>query len=262
MKLVKKALLVVVSFALMMGLSGMVGQKAGASTSESVDTAFSPNVQLAYAKIKGINQVRERLTGSVEVNNFTYNKQVVIHYTTGNGQWKDLYATYSAPAQNGYETWDFELDINTNETVEFAVKYIANGQTFWDNNNGSNYKVGGYAPDYSLSKSVVKLSNAAYHTKYTGYFLSGSIFLKNLSPVKNVKVTYTVDNWNTVQTASAVYVGSLNNSNNSLESWTFDIPSNGAFIQFAISYEVNGTTYWDNNHSNNYKLSRGQYMEN
>lgn len=96
-----------------------------------------------------------------------------------------------------------------------------------------------------------------YKPGYVGF--SGNIEVANLGPVKTVTVHYTTDNI-TWYDASAYYVGPTDASH---EKWHFSISTNGStadhselknlkFIKFALKYEVNNQTYWDNNGSENY----------
>lgn len=97
-----------------------------------------------------------------------------------------------------------------------------------------------------------------YKNGYVGF--SGDIDVANLGPVKNVTVHYTTDNTTWYDT-SASYVGPTDASH---EKWHFGIFTNDSttaghaelknlnFIKFAIKYEVNDQTYWDNNGSANY----------
>ncbi|MNC31347.1 putative phosphatase regulatory subunit [compost metagenome] len=96
-----------------------------------------------------------------------------------------------------------------------------------------------------------------YKPGYVGF--TGNIEVANLGPVKNVTVHYTTDNTNWYDT-SAHYVGPTDGTH---EKWSFGISTNGSttdhselkdlsFIKFAIKYEVNNQTYWDDNGSANY----------
>lgn len=97
-----------------------------------------------------------------------------------------------------------------------------------------------------------------YKNGYVGF--NGDVEVANLGPVKNVTVHYTTDDITWYDT-SASYVGPTDSSH---EKWHFGIFTNDSttaghaelknlqFIKFAIKYEVNGQTYWDNNGSANY----------
>ncbi|MEW9700592.1 hypothetical protein [Paenibacillus sp. SI8] len=250
MNAVKKMLSVVLAFTFFLSVA-VVGFSGEAKASD-------PNVQLAYANTSidysGGSSVYS-LTGGVEVKNLAYTKQVSVAYTTGNGQWNEQPASYAASNGNGYETWTFNIVAPASSAFEFSFKYVVNGQTYWDNNGGSNYKVGGTGqPDRILGTSALQLSEKHYYSNRSGLYIYGKVYLKNLAPTKTVNVVYSYDNWATTQTATATYDSAVAGSNNAFENWTFSFTANGQPVQFAISYTVNGVTYWDNNHGANYSL--------
>ncbi|EFM12301.1 putative phosphatase regulatory subunit [Paenibacillus curdlanolyticus YK9] len=251
MQAVKKIGTLFIAFALLLSF--------GFSASFSgVANAYDPNVQLSYAHtktIQGTPNNLSRLSGSVDVTNLSPTKQVKVVYTTGNGIWQEQSASYTATLASGHEAWDFNIDAPLATTFEFAIKYVVNGQTYWDNNNGSNYKVGGAsAPDRILSKAALKLYESSYFSNRSGLYVGGKIYLKNLAPTKTVTIVYSYDNWATTQSASATYDSFVANSGNAFETWNFSFSATGQPIKFAISYTVNGVTYWDNNNGANYAL--------
>lgn len=83
--------------------------------------------------------------------------------------------------------------------------------------------------------------------------VNGKIAVRNLGYQKNVVVHYTYDNkiWYDV---SASY---LKASSDGYEVWSFETPMESLSVpnskfRFAIKYEVNGDTYWDNNNGKDY----------
>ncbi|CAH1225598.1 hypothetical protein PAECIP111893_05276 [Paenibacillus plantiphilus] len=239
------------AFALFLGLG------FSASFSDVAD-AFDPNVQLTYAHTKtipGTPNPLSRLSGGIEVTNLSPTKQVKVVYTTGGGIWLEQSASYVTSVAGGYEAWNFDIDAPLASTFEFAIKYEVNGQTYWDNNNGSNYKVGGATqPDKILSKAALKLYESSYYSNRSGLYVGGKVYLKNIAPTKTVNIVYSYDNWATVLTASATYDSAVPNSSNAFEIWNFNFSATGQPIKFAISYTVSGVTYWDNNNGANYSL--------
>lgn len=78
--------------------------------------------------------------------------------------------------------------------------------------------------------------------------------LINLGPIKVVKVRYTEDNWKNVKERELSYKKSVKND---LELWGTSIKLESKStdkFQYAISYEVNGMTYWDNNIGENHNF--------
>lgn len=82
------------------------------------------------------------------------------------------------------------------QTIQFAIKYEVNGQTYWDNNNGQNYSVS----RFNQSSTILGKPNVfrAYDDLYENTF-SGSVYVKNSVYSKEVKIKYTTDNWNTIR---------------------------------------------------------------
>ncbi|MFP4979184.1 hypothetical protein ACE6ED_27535 [Paenibacillus sp. CN-4] len=204
-------------------------------------------------------------SGNIEVSNLGNPKTVTIHYTPGDGQWYDTNASYQGPTDSTHEKWGFVVstdNINNNnpqlanaETIQFAIKYEVNGQTYWDNNNGQNYSVS----RFNQSSTILGKPNVfrAYDDFYENTF-SGSVYVKNLDSSKEVKIKYTTDNWNTTREGYASYSIPAN-SDGSVEIWDFsfnNIDPSVTQIQYAISYTANGQTYWDNNYGNNYTVNR------
>ncbi|KAI0228594.1 Glycogen-binding subunit 76A, partial [Lamellibrachia satsuma] len=87
------------------------------------------------------------ISGTVRVSNIGYHKEVIIHYTID--RWvssKDLEATYVPNSSDGLtDRFSFHIILPSNfqhgSRLEMAVKYVVNGQTFWDNNHSNNYVV-------------------------------------------------------------------------------------------------------------------------
>ncbi|MCX9155506.1 CBM21 domain-containing protein [Niveibacterium sp. 24ML] len=91
--------------------------------------------------------------GSVTLQNLAANKQVKVVYSTDGWQtsktawasfsptfWFGGYSSAANPNQYGAEEWNFQLDVGTTASkVEYAIGYIVNGTTYWDNNFGRNY---------------------------------------------------------------------------------------------------------------------------
>jgi len=214
----------------------------------------------------GISQ--QGTTFQANVANLAYNKQVYAHYKREDGSWIDIPLSYTRAAGAGREIWTapFGLPLNTTNDVQFALRYVANGQTYWDNNNGSNY----FVPKDSGTTlgPGLKVYNL-YHqdTARIGasdQYVYGTAVLKNLAVNKAVTVVYSTDNWATTKTASASYspnhwAGAYSSAPNPNgagdEAWTFSLQVGTAATQvdYAVRYVVNGETFWDNNGGGNYR---------
>ncbi|MCX7922197.1 MAG: CBM21 domain-containing protein [Clostridia bacterium] len=209
--------------------------------------ATSPNVELYYAKAPGYNPTSSFYAeGYIAIKNLAYNKKVTVVYKYGSSEWQEVAATYFSTSGDGYEAWYFKTPGVWASSCTFKIKYEVNGSIYWDDNGGIGYYMAWYAPTNLLQKSTVALR---YSSK-TQTALNGNIVLKNLAYNKQVKVRYTTDNWATYNDVNATYGTDLGNG---LEDWNFSAPiPTGSTVKYAISYTVNGITYWDNNFGANY----------
>lgn len=87
------------------------------------------------------------LSGIVCVLNLAFEKNVYLRYTLNNWTtFVDILASY-VPHSNDGQTDKFSFKIITpmflefGGTLQFAIRYCVGGGEFWDNNNGSNYRV-------------------------------------------------------------------------------------------------------------------------
>ncbi|MFP2925916.1 hypothetical protein ACLESO_12000 [Pyxidicoccus sp. 3LG] len=230
----------------------------------STARADDPNVRLAYAKLQRvcIGGACNRLVGVVEVKNLAYDKQVTLVYTTDGSQWNETAAGYTASVGNNYERWTFTQDVPVGAEARFALRYTVAGQTYWDNNGGGDYRVGGSAaPEFLLGSDTMKLDTASLAPSRSGFYVTGFVVVKNLAYAKNVATVSTPDDWATSQEYAASYREQVPGSDGNLERWLITIPvyTNGSptvpTVRFAIRYTVDGVTYWDNNNGWNYSLS-------
>ncbi|QUH30305.1 carbohydrate-binding protein [Vallitalea guaymasensis] len=91
-----------------------------------------------------------------------------------------------------------------------------------------------------------------------GYYSTGKIYIKDLGANKNVTIHYTYDDTNWLD-QPASYQKTLEDGS---EVWTFKTPEQSYTpthqveynCKFAVKYEVDGNTYWDNNNGDNYFL--------
>ncbi|KAM9330736.1 protein phosphatase 1 regulatory subunit 3E [Gastrophryne carolinensis] len=95
-------------------------------------------------------------------------------------------------------------------------------------------------------------------------FLWGSIRVLDLAFEKRVTVRYTLDGWLSYQDTHALYAARLchgGSGHPGTDLFTFRLPlptqdqSQASSLQFAISYQVGGEEFWDNNKGRNYSLS-------
>ncbi|XP_053505477.1 protein phosphatase 1 regulatory subunit 3B [Ictalurus furcatus] len=88
------------------------------------------------------------IAGTVKVKNLSYEKAVKVRITFDT--WKghtDVDCQYVRDTYLGseWDTFSFEVNlpawVEPHERVEFAVFYVADGNTYWDSNQGQNYKI-------------------------------------------------------------------------------------------------------------------------
>jgi hypothetical protein len=203
----------------------------------------------------------------IQVKNIAYEKHVYIHQKMNDGSWIDIPAHYNSQCCNsGYEFWSLDT-FPSNFGDEYVLKYVVLGQTYWDNNNGTNYHVlhdyyDGPGPMLGNDINVLlrHASRSSYDDKLWAY-----IDLRNIAYAKNVTLTYTTDNWQHSTSINGVYQSSYQTGYSTfiyfpnaynVERWRVVSPGpiTGP-IQFYISYTVNGQTYYDNNYLCNYVIN-------
>ena len=92
--------------------------------------------------------VSERLgyqynTSNYQINavlqNYAYNKNVFVRYTTNGWQsYQDKALSYSKTNENGTETWTTNVNANGSD-FQYVICYRVNGREYWANNFGENY---------------------------------------------------------------------------------------------------------------------------
>ena len=172
------------------------------------------------------------------------NQQVFVHYRYLNdANWLDTEATYVTTMDDGSKIWRATF---SSLDTRYAIKYVADGEEIWDNNNGNDYTLNdvlGAAP--IVSERLFYQYNGLYGFKINAV-------LQNYAYQKNVFVRYTTDGWKSYQDKALTY--DKTNANGT-ETWTVNISNNNASatdFQYAICYQVNGTEFWTNNFGKNY----------
>lgn len=282
----KKLLLLLAAGLVAFSCSQPVGTLGDTLNAEARSMGSSP-ITLVSAKTREVNLGSAFLVGvidgTIELANYSSSKQVGVHYSVDGAAWQDAPAYYQATLANGREVWAFSFEVYEQEyewypvsrSVQFAVKMIANGVSYWDNNGGQDYKVStrgsdAVYPRVALGTSAMRIETGHYGSVYpAGTVLSLEIILKHLAYAKDVKVVYTTDNWATVKTAPAYFIETVVNGQ---ERWSaspvissYDKSKSynpyAESVTFCVAYTVNDVTYWDNNGGNNYTLSAGTFLE-
>lgn len=170
-------------------------------------------------------------------------QQVYVHYFYMPGyEWKDSQATYVTTLSDGSKIWKASIG---SYNTEYAIKYIADGETYWDNNNGNNYTT------QLLGTAPITVNR----TEYISSYCPVKVTLQNYAYQKNVVARYTDDNWATYHDVSLTYSST---NTDGTEIWNTNIPINegeSTSFEYCVYYEVNGQTFWANNFGQNYDYS-------
>lgn len=174
-------------------------------------------------------------------------KQVFIHYDAGNNEWKDQKTSYLTTIDGNKEIWCATVS-GFAISVKYAIKYIGDGITYWDNNNGNDY-----SRDELLGVANVEAVRQSYQLP-NSYKICAAV--KNIGNPKKVTARYTMDNWASYKDVPLSYDSTPSGQNFEYWSVTLNLDENKMdSFQFCIKYEVNGNTYWDNNFGRNYNRS-------
>ena len=212
-----------------------------------------------YDNTGACNSPRYRVTAVVEVQNLAYDKAVALFGTWAyhTGAWDNLaFGQYVGPAGDGAEYWrvtsDWHAGTLWGQSATFSVRYDVAGHSYWDNNDSADYCLGRNRSP--CNQQVLGASNVALTETFpTVSRFAGRVQVKNLAYDKVVRVVYTTDDWATVNDTYASYNYSQGYDT---EFWTFDseMSETARQVEFAIEYQVDGQSYWDNNARQNYRV--------
>ena len=232
---VKKTVSVITVLCILVSAFCVITGTAGAASNDRVKMYSAETYFCKYG-----------ITGTyvyVQTKDNASNQQVTVHYNYLKGQaWQDSDAEYFTTLADGSKLWKAYI---TSYNTEYAIKYVADGVTIWDNNNGKNY-------------TTEQIGEAPVTALRTNNFYNGSFTvnasLKNLAYEKDVKVRYTTNSWASYKEAPLHYVTTGSDGN---ELWTVNVRDtwNADSFEYCISYTVNGNTYWANNFGENYNAS-------
>lgn len=225
-----------------------------ASASATTFAAGEVSLSSAQYYMNGTScDVCNGLEAVIEVANIGYEKEVTLHHLEPfQGSWTAVDAEYVGPSREGYEYWKVSKTV-FGDATSFAIEYEVNGQTYWDNNNGSDYYIA--SDDVILSDGVNVLLNRAegliMQRFPSNVGVLASVTVRNIAYEKDVKVRYTTDNWLTINEVSASYAQT---DESGFERWAFslELPVDATDMELVVSYTVNGVTYWDNNLGRNH----------
>ena len=213
---------------------------AGTVTASAAGTGVSLYSSSVYSSNYGVRTYEV----FVQTQDSAHSQKVYIHYLNGTS-WHYVKADYYTTLSDGAKIWKATF---SSYNTQYAIKYIADGVTYWDNNNGR---------DYTGTETI---GTAPIAAKRLNYQYSGSsgyrveAVLQNYAYHKNVFVRYTSDGWKTFCDQTMSY---CETNYDGTETWaaTLNVNTNNIAqgdFNYAICYRVNGCEYWANNFGLNY----------
>jgi hypothetical protein len=203
---------------------------------------------------------------------FGHEKSVFVHLQESDGVWVDVPASFVETIPGDRELWRASILYGQGacptakaapDTFEIAIKVSTATGDIWDNNGGINYRAAKASGSLLVGTDIAIAGMGLSIAPEGDRVLLADAFVRNIAFTKNVDVVYSLDGWQTVETAPFSYVnpyvlgyGSYASPNaNGSEVWgrpTVRFPS--GCIDFAIRYRVSGAEYWENNFGRNYRL--------
>jgi hypothetical protein len=224
-----------------------------------VSVNFSPG-----GGITGVNST----TFSTKVQNIAFEKDVAVHYREAGGTWAEKALAW----QKAFGAYDlFALSDNTFVTTEFVLRYSVARQTFWDNNDGANYRVDEIGPNTVGGQVVLKIATARRGSQAGGGFVfttswvEGEILVNNLSFHKQVGIRLSSNSWASFADTLASLSGVVPVAEglSGVEVWKFKTPElnldeSTPEFTFAVFYNDldTGQWFWDNDFGQDYRLSK------
>ena len=235
-KTLKKSLSFLLALSMLFCFMGAMGSVSASAATDRV-SMYSAD---CYFSRYGVS----RRDVYIQTKDNASNQQVYVHYNFVNGQdWQDEQATYFTTLPDGSKIWKASI---SSYNTEYAIKYVADGQIIWDNNNGNNYTY------ESIGTAPITVNRTNYYP--INDFLVRAT-LQNYAYEKNVVVRYTNDNWATYQDVPLKY---MYQNTDGTETWEVFLPFNFdqyKEFEYCVYYQVNGQTYWANNFGQNYDAS-------
>ena len=222
---------ILLTLAMVIGLFGAVGVTSASAATDKV-SLYSSSV--TFSRV-GVNSYEV----FIRTRDNAADQQVYVHYFyTDIIGWCDAQAEYFTTLNDGSKIWKANF---TSAMTRYAIKFVADGREYWDNNNGKDYT---YADVCGTAPVTVERTGYAY------YNIPVRAVLQNYAYNKNVFVRYTTDGWKSFKDQKLTY--SSTNANGT-ENWTTTVyDATNSNIEYAVCYQVNGTEFWANNFGANY----------
>lgn len=193
---------------------------------------------------------------TIEVKNLGYEKKVEVVATTNGETWRTTSAHFVRSVGSGRELWAIE---SAQPVTQFAVAYTVGGRTYWDNNEGNDYRFVKYATAAFLRSSMLGAPTGALEGEGTASAqVRGFVFAQPAERTPALRVVYTDDGWRTVKHAEAVLAGRYD----ALDAWKYSLPVAATIrasdIEIAFELQHPRGTSWDNNYGLNYRIVNGK----
>ena len=217
--------------------------------------------------------VVQRLSFFVRVENAHYDKKIDVLWAGEDGEWHVLAAQYHSWAGDGMEYWHANVDSSLTSArslpgnVQFAVRYQAYAEEYWDNNQEKNYS--------SEADSGVKLAhnsliqNVAFAENLTelGSTIPVTIAVDKSFNANKVTIHWTTNNWKTTNKSACHFKrkhwdtrcssNARNPNQYAVEMWSGALKQVDAFqFQYSVCCENDQQTIWENNSGSNYCFKR------
>lgn len=109
---------------------------------------FMAQLQTCCVALESLDVKGNFLTGMMKVRNLAYEKSVVVRYSTDDWMTTHLVTCYYVNPANGHtrtnihDTFSFQTEVAAScRSLQFCVSFQCQGQMFWDNNEGANYRL-------------------------------------------------------------------------------------------------------------------------
>lgn len=217
--------------------------------------------------------LRQTLSFSMLVENVSPDKQIDVVWTGEDGVTRTLAASYHSQVGHDKEYWQARIEFKPSAeqslpgNIRFSLRYRVFGIEYWDNNRGLNY-----ASDADSGVQVAcaaPVLNIDFADKFAERQKNVPITVAVSGYDKDDKVTvhWTTDDWRRGKETPCHFKRdywdktALSNARNPNQYrtaiWKGWLKAGKAFrLQYCISVERNGHVFWDNNHGQNYTLSR------
>lgn len=185
----------------------------------------------------------------IQTRDDAFDQQVFVHYNYMDSLgWSNAKAEYVTTLNDGSKIWKAAFaSFNT----RYAIKFIADGREYWDNNDGKDYN-----GTETLGTAPIVAERAGAGVAFSNTYVINAA-LQNYAYQKNVFVRYTTDNWKTCRDQALSY-NTTKTDGTELWKTVLCLPNGCTFnseFKYALCYQVNGKEYWANNFGANYDLS-------